>query len=120
MTAPAAPAAVVTAEEALSQEPARQVIQPVEREAPTRGLRGFWRLAAGLLAGALSGYALYWTQYSVATHAYRATFLMIALGLSFMLYPVRGRRAWVELGITLLSGAALFGLYWRDLPAAQQ
>src|SRR5688500_10000048 len=114
MTAPVIPT-VVTAEEALSEAQARQLIETFESEASARTLRGFWRLAAGLLAGALSVYALYWTQYSVATHAYRATFLMVALGLSFMLYPVRGRRAWVEQGITLLCGAALFGLYWRDL-----
>src|SRR5688572_30315117 len=75
-------------DEAISEAQARQLIEQFESEASTRSLRGFWRLAAGLLAAALSVYALYWTQYSVATHAYRATFLLVALALSFMLYPV--------------------------------
>jgi TRAP transporter 4TM/12TM fusion protein len=42
---------------------------------------------ASLLAGLLAAIALYWTQYSIDTISYRATFLAFVLVLSFLLYP---------------------------------
>lgn len=41
----------------------------------------------GVLAFVLSALALYWTQYSIGTTAYRAMFLGLVLALSFLLYP---------------------------------
>jgi len=88
------------------------LIEQFESESPTRTLGGGWRLLSGLLAGGLSVYALYWTQYTITTQVYRATFLLIVLALTFLLYPLRGRRNWIEFAAILAVGAALLGLYW--------
>ena len=60
----------------------------------------------------LSVYALYWTQYSITTQVYRATFLMLVLVLSFVLYPLRTRRSAVEFTGHAALGVAMFGLFW--------
>lgn len=58
-------------------------------EAPTRTLpRALARLAS-LLSGALALYALFWTQVSLTTQVYRATFLLGTLVLVFLLFPMR-------------------------------
>ncbi len=73
--------------EPISQAVVEQILEEFEGESPTRKLTGTWRLAAGILAVALSIYALYWTQYTVTTHVYRASFLLVVLVLTFVLYP---------------------------------
>ncbi|MDQ3701335.1 MAG: TRAP transporter fused permease subunit [Chloroflexota bacterium] len=103
---------MLEAEAPLEEARAQQIIEEYESESPTRALEGAWRIAVSVLAVGLSVYALYWTQYSIATQAYRAGFLMVALVLTFLLYPVRGRRAWLEFVAVLLGGGLLFGLYW--------
>ena len=99
-------------DEAISDEQVSKIIEEYESESPTRPLVGAWRWVAAILAAGLSVYALYWTQYSIATQVYRASFLMVVLALSFLLYPLRGRRSWLELAGVLAVGAVLVGLYW--------
>jgi TRAP transporter 4TM/12TM fusion protein len=65
-------------------------------EAPARHLEGWVaRLAAGLAVG-LSVYALYWVLFIVQPQVYRVSFLLIAIVLTFLLFPrVRGGQAGV-------------------------
>ncbi len=74
-------------EEALSDEQASRIIEQFESESPTRQVAGSWRLIVGLLCVALAVYALYWTQFSIVTQVYRASFLLLTLILTFLLYP---------------------------------
>ena len=76
---------VIRLDEAVSETRAHQIIEEFESESPTRQVGGLWRWLAAVLAAGLSVYALYWTQYSVATHAYRASFLFVVLVLTFLL-----------------------------------
>lgn len=58
-------------------------------EAPVRQLGGFTaRLATGLCVG-LSLYAVYWVLFIVQPQVYRISFLLIAVVLSFLLFPFR-------------------------------
>ncbi len=103
-------------EEQLSDEQARKIAEEFESEAASREVSGPWRWIAGILAAGLAIYALYWTQYNITTQVYRASFLMIALALTFLLYPVGNRRGWIEFGGILLTGLVLVGLYVVDAP----
>jgi TRAP transporter 4TM/12TM fusion protein len=76
------------ADETISQEKVNEIIEEFENESTTRKLTGFWRVLAGVLCVGLSVYALYWTQYSITTHVYRASFLMIVLVLTYLYYPL--------------------------------
>lgn len=75
-------------EEVLSQEQVNQLLEEYESEATTRKLSGLWWWVTGLLAAGLAIYALYWTQYSITTQVYRASFLMGVLVLTFLYYPL--------------------------------
>lgn len=75
-------------EEAISQEKVTQLLEEYEGESPTRHLSGWWGSVASVLAAGLALYALYWTQYSITTHAYRASFLLVVLVLTFLYYPL--------------------------------
>jgi len=77
--------------EKISDAKVSEIIEEFESEASTRSLSAAWRWIVGLVAGGLAVYALYWTQYSIATVDYRASFLMIVLALTFLLYPARKR-----------------------------
>ena len=58
---------------------------------PAQRAAGWLGWLTGAVAFLLSAYALYWTQFSVNTTVYRATFLAVVLALIFVLYPlVRG------------------------------
>ena len=85
-TAPAEPADT-TAEETISDEQASRLIEEFESESPTRRVLGPWKLIVGLLCVALAVYALYWTQFGIVTQVYRASFLLLTLALTFLLYP---------------------------------
>ena len=61
---------------------------------------------------ALSLYALYWVVGSVAPLLYRASFLLIALVLTFLVYPARGTPANVTRADLALVGASLVALGW--------
>jgi TRAP-type uncharacterized transport system fused permease subunit len=77
-------------EERISDEQTSRIIEEFESESPTRHLVGGLRIVIGVLAAALAIYALYWTQFSIVTQVYRATFLLLILVLTFLLYPAMG------------------------------
>ena len=68
-------------------------------EAPVRDLTGIARRLALVLSVGLSLYALYWVLFIVQPQVYRVSFLLIALVLTFLLFPLkrgdlRGVSAW--------------------------
>jgi len=90
-----------------------QLIEAFEPEAPTRQLSGPLSSLATLLAVGLSAYALYWVVAIVQPQIYRVSFLLLALVLSFLLFPtVKGSRG----GVTVLDWAliafTIAGLLW--------
>ena len=83
-------------------------------EQPTRKLSLPMAWLVGLLAFVLSGLALYWTQYSIGTTAYRAMFLGLVLALAFLLYPAaqKGRyrdSVWILDWLLIALGVAALG-----------
>ena len=66
----------------------------VTEEQATRKLSRPMAWVAGALAFVLAALALYWTQYSIGTTSYRATFLGFVLALSFLLYPAWQKGRW--------------------------
>lgn len=85
------PEAVLTADEALSDQKVSELIEEFESEARTRQLGPRWGLLVALLSAGLSLYTLYWTQYSITTQVYRATFLLVVMALTFLVYPMLSR-----------------------------
>jgi TRAP transporter 4TM/12TM fusion protein len=72
----------------------------ITEEQATRRLTGPTAWIASALAFVLAALALYWTQYSIGTTAYRAAFLGLVLVLAFLVYPVWQRspardRVWI-------------------------
>jgi TRAP transporter 4TM/12TM fusion protein len=69
-------------------------------------------------------FGLYWTQFALPTHAYRAGFLLLVLLLSFLLYPARRRQRerppWFDLALIALSAASLVFLLVRYEQALQR
>src|SRR3712207_367692 len=106
------PEPAVEDEGPISEEQARKIAEEYESEAQTRQLGGFWRWVVGVLAAGLAIYALYWTQVSITTQVYRASFLAVALALTFLLYPIRTRRDWIELSVIAAVGVLLVVFYW--------
>jgi len=102
-------------DEIISQEKVTHILEEFESESPTRSLSGFWRVVFGILAVGLSAYALYWTQYSISTQAYRYSFLMLVLMASFLVYPIRTRRSAVEFLALIAIGGMMAGLFWIAL-----
>jgi TRAP transporter 4TM/12TM fusion protein len=93
--------------------PPDQLGDALEPEAPARQLSGAPRALATLLTVALSAYALYWVVVVIQPQIYRVSFLLLALVLSFMLYPaVKGRRGGVTLVDWSLIGLAVGALAW--------
>lgn len=89
------------------------IIEEFEGESPIRKLQGGWRLLVGVLSVLLSVYALYWTQYTITTHVYRASFLLVVLFLTFCYYPLLKRdRNRVPLYDILLALAAVGSLLY--------
>ncbi|MBL8895195.1 MAG: TRAP transporter permease [Rhizobiales bacterium] len=65
-----------------------------------RALRGWQGWLAGAICAGVSLYALYWTQFSINTTIYRATFLGLILAASLILFPFSNadiRRARIHL-----------------------
>ena len=87
------------------------VAEDLAYEAPTRDLQPATAAIATALSIALSAYALYWVVGVVQPQVYRITFLLLALALSFLLYPRgRGDRTGVPLidwALIIVSAAAL-------------
>jgi TRAP transporter 4TM/12TM fusion protein len=105
------PTRLLEPDETLSEERVNQILEEYESEATTRKLSGLWGWVAAILAGGLAVYVLYWTQYTIATQVYRASFLMVVLVLTFLYYPMLRRdRARVRFYDLLLAGAAVVSL----------
>ena len=60
-----------------------------ESEASVPKLSGVPRLVAAALAAGLSIYGLVWVVTNVEPHVYRVSFLLVALVLTFLVYPLR-------------------------------
>ena len=86
---------------------------PVADEIPARRLSGATgRLASALCAG-LALYALYWVLFIVQPQIYRVSFLMVALVLTFLLFPFRkGDARGVSALDWVLIGATVVALSW--------
>jgi TRAP transporter 4TM/12TM fusion protein len=82
-----------------------------ESEVPTRKLSGRESRLATVLGAGLSAYALYWVVGIIQPQIYRISFLLIALVLTFILYPAhprwRARVTWLDWGLVALAVAAL-------------
>src|SRR5215207_9989004 len=100
----------------ISQTQVAQIIEEFESDSPMRKLSGLWAWVAGLLSSAVAIYALYWTQYSVTTQAYRAIFLALVLVLTFLLYPsIRHYRDRVQFDDIILAILAVIALVYLAL-----
>jgi TRAP transporter 4TM/12TM fusion protein len=82
-------------------------------DAPARALAGSTGRVATLLSIGLSVYALYWVLFIIQPQVYRVTFLLLALVLTFLLFPARrGGPAGVGLTDWLLVAASVAALGW--------
>lgn len=119
-----ASAAPQDGDEPISDAKLAQIIEEFESESATRQLVGLWRWLAGGLAVGLSVYALYWTQYSITTQVYRASFLLIVLTLSFIYYPMfkadRKRVMWYDLVLIAFALTSLVFLLLNYRAALQR
>jgi TRAP transporter 4TM/12TM fusion protein len=82
---------------------------------PAQRAAGWLGWVTGVGAFGLAAYSLYWTQFSINTTVYRASFLALALGLTFLLYPLvrdlkSTRKATIEEWCVAAIGAA--GMYF--------
>ncbi len=76
-----------------------------------RHLVGWQSWLAGVLCASISMYALYWTQFSINTSIYRATFLGLVLVAGFLIFPFRRQHIgthiravdWLLIAVTLVS-----------------
>ena len=90
-----------------------RLIETFEPEAPSRELSGPLGVLATILAVALSLYALYWVVAIVQPQVYRVSFLLLALVLSFLLFPtVKGSRGRVTVFDWVLIALTIVGLLW--------
>lgn len=121
---PGRPAPGVDGDEPISSEKVSQIIEEFESESATRKLTGFWFWVASTLSIGLALYSLYWTQYSITTQVYRASFLLLVLVLSFLYYPMskRARKGvtWFDLLLILLSCVTLIFLLLNYREALQR
>ena len=90
---------------------ATALIEEFESEAATRAPGGWTGRLVAALAAALALYALYWVVAVVEAQLYRTSFLLLALVLTFLLYPARrasrGRVTAVDWALVALAVAAL-------------
>ncbi|HET7292185.1 MAG TPA: TRAP transporter fused permease subunit [Vicinamibacteria bacterium] len=103
---------------------AGDVLEEFESDARTRRLGRGFALAARGIGAAISLLGLYWTQFSLPAHAYRASFLLLVLLLSFLLYPALRRRRdglpWYDAALGLLALLSLGFLLLRYEQALQR
>jgi TRAP transporter 4TM/12TM fusion protein len=98
---------------AAADQRTEHLIEAFEPEAPTRQLSGRLGFLATLLAVGLSAYALYWVVAIVQPQVYRVSFLLLALVLSFLLFPtVKGSRSGVTVFDWTLIAFTIVGLLW--------
>jgi TRAP transporter 4TM/12TM fusion protein len=84
-------------------------------EAPVRRLSGWTARAADALAIGLSVYSLYWVLFIVQPQIYRVSFLLLALVLTFLLFPLRrGSAGGVSPIDWLLIAASVVAFAWPN------
>ncbi len=82
-------------------------------ESAFRRLTGSTGMVAAVLATGLSLYSLYWVLFIVQPQVYRVSFLLIALVLTFLLFPLRrGRDMHVRAVDWALIAASVVALSW--------
>ena len=90
---------------------AAAILEEFEGEAATRSLRGATGRLVAALCVALALYALYWVVAVVEAQLYRSSFLLLALALTFLVYPARraarGRVTAVDWALAALAVVAL-------------
>lgn len=90
---------------------AAALLEEFESEAATRPLRGWTARVVTALAVTLALYALYWVVAVVEAQLYRTSFLLLALVLTFLVYPARrasrGRVTGIDWALVALAVAAL-------------
>jgi len=98
---------------ALPPERAAEVLEQFDAEAATRSLLGFPRRLVTVLATGLALYAIYWVLAIVEAQAYRTSFLLVALILTFLLYPrSRSARARISAMDWMLAACCIAALGW--------
>ena len=96
-----------------ADQPIDALIEAFEPEAAARQLSGRLSLLATTLATGLSLYALYWVIAVIQPQIYRVSFLLLALVLSFLLFPaVKGSRRSVTRLDWLLIAVTVVALAW--------
>ena len=103
------------------EEDVAQLLETYEPETATRRLRGFPLALATALAAGLAIYGLYWVVAIVDAHVYRTSFLLVALVLSFLLYPARRARnrtapTWLD---WVIIGAVVVAFGWPIVDRAE-
>jgi TRAP transporter 4TM/12TM fusion protein len=90
--------------EDLPLDDARQaaIIEEFESESPVRQASPAWKLISAAICFVITVYALYWTQFSISPQVYRATFLLLALCATFLLYPAIDTRKTPPTGTRLV------------------
>ena len=97
----------------VTDERAAEVLEQFESESPTRRLRGGARRLVTMLAAGLALYSIYWVLAIVEAQTYRASFLLVALVLTFLLYPGRRSvRERVTAGDWVLIALSVVALAW--------
>ncbi len=94
------------------REPAKDVEELIEEfEAPTRQLTGRMAALVTALAVFLSLYSLYGARETIIAHIFRAAFLLLALVLTFFLYPSskkwRTRVPWFDFALVAAATVAI-------------
>ena len=91
-------------------ERAAELLEQFEAESATRSLSGWPRRIVATLSAGLALYAIYWVVAIVEAQVYRASFLMIALAATFLLYPrtrAAGRAVmpldWILVGLCVVA-----------------
>jgi TRAP transporter 4TM/12TM fusion protein len=96
-----------------SADATAEKIEELESESPTRKLTGNSAWIVTAIAAGLSVYALYATRATIPAQTYRLTFLMVALTLTFLLYPAwRGGRQRIGVTDVLLAITSIVVLWY--------
>ena len=97
----------------IAPERAAEVLEQFESESATRTLSGIPRRIVAVLATGLALYAIYWVVAIVEAQVYRASFLLVALVLTFLLYPrSRDERHSVTIVDGVLIAMTVLALGW--------
>ena len=76
----------------LDAEARRDLAEQFEEERPGRRLTGIPALIVAVAGVGLALYAFWWVLNPPAAQVYRTSFLAVALAMTFLVYPFRGRR----------------------------